>query len=651
MSLLSTIRNRFDTALRELTSDTAPMLELIRPVQDPRFGDFQANCAMSLSRHLSLPPREVAARIVAGLRIDDLCETPEIAGPGFINLRLRDSYIASRMTAIAGDERLGVEPTERPRHVVVDFSSPNVAKPMHVGHLRSTVIGDAICRTLKFAGHRVTSDNHVGDWGTQFGMIIYGYRHFVNPAAWRDDPVGELARLYKLVNQLSDYHDNLARYPGLAEAVNAAEQQLQRLQQNPDPDPGKAQKLASQARRQRESAAEALAAAESVIDSVRSRTELLALAEAQPAIARLARDETARLHGGDTGNQNLWNEFLPACLSALQRIYDRLGVRFDLTLGESYYNGMLPEVVESLKRQELATISEGAVCVFVDGNKAPFMIQKSDGAFTYATTDLATIRYRTETLQAAEILYVVDKRQSEHFQLLFRTAQKWGYDRLKLQHVSFGTVMGKDGKPYKTRAGDTVGLESLIDEAISRARVIVDENDDRRDVPLLSPTERARVAEIVGIGGIKYADLHHNRDSDYVFDWDRMLATTGDTAAYMQYAYARICGIFRRLSLDRRSFRAGDPVLITGPEERALALQLLQFDFAIDSVLSDYRPHLLTAWLFETADKFSKFYDRCSVQDAESAELRRSRLILCDFMARALHTGLALLGIETAEVM
>ncbi len=651
MSLLSTIRNRFDTALRQLTSDTAPMLELIRPVQDPRFGDFQANCAMSLSRHLSLPPREVAARIVAGLRIDDLCETPEIAGPGFINLRLRDSYIASRMTAIAGDERLGVEPTERPRHVVVDFSSPNVAKPMHVGHLRSTVIGDAICRTLKFAGHRVTSDNHVGDWGTQFGMIIYGYRHFVNPAAWQDDPVGELARLYKLVNQLSDYHDNLARYPGLAEAVNTAEQQLQRLQHNPDPDPGKAQKLASQARRQRESAAEALAAAESVIDSVRSRTELLALAESHPAIARLARDETARLHGGDTGNQNLWNEFLPACLSALQRIYDRLGVRFDITLGESYYNGMLPEVVESLKRQELATISEGAVCVFVDGNKAPFMIQKSDGAFTYATTDLATIRYRTETLQAAEILYVVDKRQSEHFQLLFRTAQKWGYDRLQLQHVSFGTVMGKDGKPYKTRAGDTVGLESLIDEAISRARVIVDENDDRRDVPLLSPTERARVAEIVGIGGIKYADLHHNRDSDYVFDWDRMLATTGDTAAYMQYAYARICGIFRRLSLDRRSFRAGDPVLITGPEERALALQLLQFDFAIDSVLSDYRPHLLTAWLFETADKFSKFYDRCSVQDAESAELRRSRLILCDFMARALHTGLALLGIETAEVM
>ncbi len=292
------------------------------------------------------------------------------------------------------------------------------------------------------------------------------------------------------------------------------------------------------------------------------------------------------------------------------------------------------------------------MCVFIEGNAAPFIIQKTDGAFTYATTDLATIQYRRETLKADEMLYVVDKRQAEHFQQLFATAALWGLKDSKFQHVSFGTVMGKDGKPYKTRAGDTVGLESLIDEAITRARKIVDENDDRRETPMLSADERATVAEIVGIGGIKYADLHHNRDSDYIFDWDKMLATTGATATYMQYAYARICGIFRKLNVDRSSLVSnGSTILLTTPEERRLALQLLMFGTSIDTMLQDYRPHTLTNWLFETADAFSKFYDRCSVQDAESEELRRSRLILCDLMARGLRTGLSLLGIQVAEIL
>ncbi len=651
MSLLTLLRSRFDSVLRSMADDTGPLLEMIRPAQDARFGDYQANFAMSLSKQLGKPPREIAAEVVSRLQLDDLCEAPEVAGPGFINLKFRSEFIAARITEIAGDDRLGVTPVDNPRHVIVDFSSPNVAKPMHVGHLRSTVIGDAICRTLRFAGHRVTSDNHIGDWGTQFGMIIYGYRHFRNDAAYAAEPVAELSRLYKLVNQLSDYHTAVQKLPVLKTVLEKAEKGVQEFQATLDAGDKKAQKQLAQLQRQAESARTELRACESTVANLQSDASLLAIADAHPNIARLAREETAKLHAGDADNQKLWDEFLPACLQALQRIYDRLGIQFDLSLGESFYNPMLPEVVESLKSKQLSTVSDGAVCVFIEGNRAPFIVQKSDGAYTYATTDLATIRYRHETLHADELLYVVDNRQSEHFQLLFQTAQHWGFEKLRMRHISFGTVMGADGKPYKTRSGDNVGLESLIDEAISRARRIIDENDNRRESPALSEEQRARVAEIVGIGGIKYADLHHNRDSDYTFDWDKMLATTGDTAAYMQYAYARICGIFRKLQIERTAVRSGCAVILSCSEERALALQLLQFDDAIRSVLSEYRPHLLTAWLFETADKFSKFYDRCSVQDAETEGLQKSRLVLCDLMARSLHTGLSLLGIETAEVM
>jgi arginyl-tRNA synthetase len=343
---------------------------------------------------------------------------------------------------------------------------------------------------------------------------------------------------------------------------------------------------------------------------------------------------------------------MPVCLAALQQIYSRLNIHFDLTLGESHFNPLLAGVVDSLQQQGLATVSEGAMCVFLEGNAAPFIVRKTDGAYTYATTDLATIQYRRDTLQADEVLYVVDSRQSEHFQQLFATARQWGCEQMSLRHVSFGTVMGSDGRPYKTRAGDTVGLESLLDEAILRARRIVDENDDRREQPLLTAEERSRVAEIVGLGAVKYADLHHSRDSDYVFDYDKMLATTGDTATYMQYAYARVCGIFRRMQISRQSLQ-GQPVAIelATPEERRLALQLLMFGYAVDSVLSDYRPHLLTQWLFETANAFSQFFDRCSVQNAETESLQRSRLVLCDLMARAIRTGLGLLGIDVAEVL
>jgi arginyl-tRNA synthetase len=650
MNLLNVLRSRFVPALSDLGVPVGPLLDQIRPAQDVRFGDFQANFAMSLAKQLGRAPRQIAEQVVSRLELDDICERPEIAGPGFINLRLRNSFLSEQIQRITGDDRLGVEPTAEPRHVVVDFSSPNIAKPMHVGHLRSTVIGDAICRILRFAGHRVTSDNHIGDWGTQFGMIIYGYRHFRNDSAFAANVVQELARLYRMVNQLCDYYKALGHLPALRQALSDQQQKLRQLEAQGQPDQLKKQIAA--ARKEAVSAAEDLQSAEDHISRVDSNPELSSAAAAHPEIVRLSREETAKLHAGDAENLALWQQFLPACLDALHQVYRRLGISFDLELGESWYNPMLPGVVEGLKAAGLASVSDGAVCVSQAHFPAPFMVQKRDGAYTYATTDLATIQHRRNVLRADEVLYVVDNRQSLHFQQLFDTAKRWGFEELRFQHVVFGTVLGSDGRPIKTRAGDSVGLESLLDEAVARARRIVDENDDQRETPLLSESERGRVAEIVGLGGIKYADLHHNRDSDYTFDWDKMLATSGDTATYMQYAYARVCGIFRRLQIDRNELRSQRPaVLITTPEERRLAIQLLSFGYAIDSVLTDYRPHLLTAWLFETADVFSGFFDRCSVQNAETPELRSSRLVFCDLMARAVQTGLSLLGIDVVEVM
>ncbi|MFN5730550.1 MAG: arginine--tRNA ligase [Planctomyces sp.] len=650
MNLLTQIKQRFAPALAGLASDVPALLDMIRPAQDAKFGDFQANFAMPLAKQLGRSPRDVAAEVLTKLQIDDLCESPEIAGPGFINLRLRTEVLAERLSRIAFDDRLGVPATEAPRTVVVDFSSPNVAKPMHVGHLRSTVIGDSIVKTLRFAGHRVTSDNHIGDWGTQFGMIIYGYRHFRDESSWRASAVGELARLYKLVNQLSDYHAAKALLPALEKNLLESRQKLHEIQQQPQDD--RTKKLVSGMKKALAAAEVELQSAQDKLAKVEGSPALLAAAAAHPEIARRAREETAKLHAGDPENTALWTQFMPVCLAALQQIYSRLNIHCDLTLGESHFTPLLAGVVDSLQQQGLATVSEGAMCVFLEGNAAPFIVRKTDGAYTYATTDLATIQYRRDTLQSDEVLYVVDSRQSEHFQQLFATARRWGCEQMSLRHVSFGTVMGSDGRPYKTRAGDTVGLESLLDEAILRARRIVDENDDRREQPLLTAEERSRVAEIVGLGAVKYADLHHSRDSDYVFDYDKMLATTGDTATYMQYAYARVCGIFRRMQISRQSLQ-GQPVAIelATPEERRLALQLLMFGYAVDSVLSDYRPHLLTQWLFETANAFSQFFDRCSVQNAETESLQRSRLVLCDLMARAIRTGLGLLGIEVAEVL
>ncbi len=658
MNILAELRGRFAAALTNLTDDPAPFAAMVRASQDPKFGDYQANCAMPLAKQVGSNPRDLAQQIIDRLHVSDLCDPPAVAGPGFINLRLRADWLEAAVNTADLDDQLGVKPPASPRKYVVDFSGPNVAKPMHVGHLRSTVIGDALCRILRALGHDVVSDNHIGDWGTQFGMIIYGYKHFLDQPAYERDPVGELARLYRRVNQLSDFTEATEQLPRLETQAAERRAALQAAETDSTLDE-KARKKALKKLREGVADAEgAVAAARSRIAAVESDESLRCDAAAHPDIARTARDETARLHAGDTENTRLWQQFLPQCIAALQRIYDRLGISFDLQLGESYYQPNLASVVHDLEERGIAAESNGATCVFIEGNDAPFIVRKSDGAFTYATTDLATIRYREEELQADAILYVVDARQSEHFGLLFETARRWGYADTEFQHVSFGTVMGEDGKPFKTRAGDTVGLESLLDQAVAQARVIVDENDDaKRDdheqpAPELDKTERQAVAEIVGIGGIKYADLRHNRESDYVFSWDKMLAKTGDTATYMQYAYARICGIFRRGGVCRDDLRAaGDRIRLSDPAERALALQIGRFPEALAAVAAEYRPNQLTQYLFETANLLSTFYEQCPVLKAPDAGTRNSRLMLVDLTGRVIERGLSLLGIAVSERM
>jgi arginyl-tRNA synthetase len=655
MSILSELRRRLAGPLAALAgSQFDECLDLVRQSQDPKFGDYQANFAMPLGKRLGRPPRDVAAQIVAGLDVAGLCDPPEVAGPGFINLRLRAAWIAERLQAAVGDERVGVPAVERPRDYVVDFSAPNVAKPMHVGHIRSTVIGDSICRTLRFLGHRVTSDNHIGDWGTQFGMILYGWRHFRDDAAYRDAPVAELARLYRLVRQLMDYHEGRAKLPKLHERLAQQEAALadERRRAAAAPDK-KAQKALRRFEAEVEGLREEVNALAASLSAVGADPTLGRLAAEHPDIERAVLAETAKLHAGDAENLRLWREFMPYCLEEIQRIYDRLGVKFDHTLGESFYNDRLGKVVEDLLARGIARESDGAIGVFLSGQDVPMLIRKQDGAFLYATTDLATVEYRMETWWPDAILYVVDHRQSMHFEHLFATVRLLGHNEVELQHVSFGTVLGNDGRPFKTRSGDTVGLEGLLDEAVRRAGEIVAANDDAKpDGPELSAAQRQAIAERVGIAALKYADLAQNRTSDYVFSYDKMLAMNGNTATYMQYAYARVRSIFARGGVDVESLRAsGAKILLDTPAERALGLAILQFGEAIELAVLDYRPNQLTGYLFDLAGRYSTFFEQCPVLKAPTDELRHSRLLLCDLTARVICKGLELLGIEVVEKM
>jgi arginyl-tRNA synthetase len=658
MNILAELRNRFRRALVALDPSARQYDEMVLPSQDAKFGDYQANCAMPLGKQLGKPPREVAQQLVTSLDLADMCEPPEIAGPGFINLRLKDEFLIDELKAMLADEaHLGVRPHANPKTIVLDYSAPNVAKPMHVGHIRSTVIGAALYRVLKELGHQVISDNHIGDWGTQFGMIIYGYKHFVDEAALNKAAVAELSRLYRLVNQLVEYHEiKSAKLPAVEKQIVDEAQRLENLHDGTELEDPKKRKEHNKKLQQAENS---LATLRESLDEMR---EKLALVDDDPTLHRLAADhagigaavlaETAALHVGDATNRVFWERFLPACREANDCIYRRLKVTFDHTLGESFYEERLAGVVADLTNRGLVKQSDGAKCIFLAGIDAPFIVQKKDGAFLYATTDLATIQYRVDTWSPDAILYVVDHRQSLHFEQLFATARLWGYDQIELTHISFGTVLGEDGKPYKTRSGTAVGLDGLLDEAVERALAIVSANDDAREQPLLSEAERKQVAERVGIGAIKYADLSHNRTSDYVFSYDKMLAMQGNTAAYMQYSYARVSSIFAKGGVDIDELRQhGDALKFTQPAERALALSLLQFNEALERVAADYRPNHLTAYLFDLASKYSSFFENCPVLKADTVETRTSRLLLCDLTARTIAHGLRLLGIEVVERM
>ena len=606
INLRSALRQAFRVALEgfsrdgvaSIDADELPgLVEQVRETADAKFGDYSGTMAMALAKKAGKKPRDVAVEIIRRLEATpgyaDLFEPPgDPVGPGFINVRVKDEALAAAVARAVADDRLGVAAVERPLTVVVDFSSPNVAKPMHVGHIRSTVIGDALARILRFRGHHVITDNHLGDWGTQFGMILWGWKHCRDDAAFAADPTAELGRLYRLVRKVAD---------------------------------AKPEELA----------ADPVAAA---------------LVAAHPDAAREVLAETAKLHEGDPENRALWERFMPVCRGEIDRIYQRLHVTFDHTLGESFFHPLLGGVVADLLAAGLARESRGAIGVFLGGeDDPPLLIRKADGAFLYATTDLATIRWRREHWKPDRILYVVDHRQSQHFEQVFETARRWGCGAVDLVHVAFGTVLGEDGKPFKTRAGDTVGLEALLDEGVERAAAIVGSGDEGRAG--MSDEDRRHVAETVGIGAIKYADLSQNRTTDYVFSFDKMLQLTGNTAAYMQYAVARVEGIFTKGGVDREALRrAGHGVQVSDPRERALALELLRFGEVLEDVEADSRPNVLTAWLYDLAGRYSTFYDALPVLKAAGAD-RESRLALCDLTGRVLRRGLELLGIGTVEKM
>jgi len=585
MNLQREIANRLQAAIAVAWPEAAETDPMVAPAQNPQFGDYQANCAMSLSKKLKRKPQDVAQAIVEAMDVGDMMEPPEIAGPGFINMRLKRDFLERTLTGVAGDERLGVPLPERTRTVVVDFSAPNTCKPMHVGHIRSTVIGDAICRLLRLLGHKVAADNHLGDWGTQFGLLIAGYKR------WRDEPLRsghqleDLVELYKKAN---------------------------------------------------------------------------ALAEQDATFQEQARQELAKLQAGDPENLKLWHLYRELSERHFQSIYDRLDVHFDEVLGESFYNDMLPGVVEELAEvKELASAglarrSQGAMCIFWDDDSLPpMLVQKSDGAFLYATTDLATLKYRRKTWNPDEIVYVTDARQRLHFKQLFSVGQRWGVaEGIRLRHIWFGTILGPDGRPLKTRSGDLVPLEDVLDEAERRARKIVREKN-----PDLSDDETAEIARVVGLGAIKYADLSQNRQSDFLFDWDKMLAMQGNTAPYLQYAYARIRSIFRKATTQATTQAAkgakeigGAPLALSHPAERSLALKLLQFPETIESAADDYRLNLICSYLFELSSAFALLYESCPVLKSKP-EQRASRLKLCEVTARVLKTGLDVLGIKVVERM
>lgn len=671
MNLSALLRAHFYTAVASLTDDPAPFAGMIRVAADPRFGDYQSNACMSLGKHIGKPPREVADLLVKKLDLDAICETPEVAGPGFINLRFRDDFLSQSLFEMLHHERAGVELTPTPERILIDYSSPNVAKPMHVGHIRSTVIGAALANMFRFMGHDVITDNHLGDWGTQFGIIIYGYKHFGDADIVAANPVPELAKLYRLTNQLIEYQkakksllslqEKLAATEAAAATETAAFEMLANDGKIVVKDAKKAEKAAQAAVRRVDAVSTEIDATQAKVDAVEHDPELAAIASQHADVPAAVLRETAKMHEGDAENRALWEKFLPHCKDEINRVYDRLDVKFDHTLGESFYHDRLPGVVATLEQLGLTTVSDGAICVFLEGYESPMIIQKRDGAYLYATTDLATLQYRQEIFAPNRILYVVDSRQSEHFEKFFAMAMPLGMKDIELVHVQFGTVLGADGRPMKTRSGSLIGLESLLNDAVSRAKEVVC-NPERLSMltPPMLEAEQNQIAETVGIGAIKYADLSHHRATDYRFDMDKMVSLEGNTATYMQYSYSRTQSILRRVAEEKKienieswliANTVADQLRLSEPAERTLAIALLRFEDAIEGAIGAYAPNQLCDYLYETAKNYSTFNDACRVLGNTDPVVLRTRLTLVILTGRVIKQGLKLLGIGVSERM
>jgi len=512
---------------------------------------------------------------------------------------------------------------------------------------------------FRFLGFRVITDNHLGDWGTQFGIIIYGYKHFGDPEVVLTDPVAELTKLYRLVNQLVDYRKSLKSLDALGDTIAQSAESLAEAQERVEAAESKEQKKAKKsvaaAERRLASAKANLESAEQKIKAVDSDPVICEHAKAHPNIDAAVLEETAKLHSGDAENIALWEKFLPHCEDEIDRIYKRLDICFDHTLGESFYHSMLGDVVAKLEQQGLARESDGAICLFLPEFDSPMIVRKQDGAYLYATTDLATLQYRLAEFDPGEILYVVDTRQSEHFDKLFAVADHLGLEQVKLTHVNFGTVLGEDGRPMKTRSGTLIGLEGLLDDAVDRARKVVCDPDRLANFePPMDLSEQEMVAEAVGIGAIKFADLSHHRTSDYRFSLDKMVALDGNTSAYVQYSYARTQKILEKAEKcesDIIEMVATHGMQLTHRAERDLALMLIKFEEALHAVHKDYAPNHLVDYLLETAKAYSKFNDKCHVLRAESEAIQSARLTLVSLTGRVLQTGLGLLGVNVVSRM
>ena len=557
----------------------------LSPATDPRFGDYQTNAALVLGKQRRENPHSVAEKIVAHFDAGDVCETPTVAGAGFINFTLRADATAKKAIEILQDDRLGVAEAKSRRRIVIDFGSPNVAKPMHVGHIRSIVLGDALARIAAFLGHEVIRDNHIGDWGTQFGMVIWGWKNLLDREALQRDPLSEIVRVYKETNERATHDSN---------------------------------------------------------------------------VREACRQELIKLQAGDKENTNIWNQCVAFSMQDFERVYDLLDIHYDLQCGESFYNDRLSGVVDRLLKSGIAEISEGAVVVFFrdipELADKPLIVRKRDGGFNYATTDLATIDYRINDLKTDIIWYVVGAPQSLHFKQIFEIARREGYTA-ELRHITFGSILGEDRKLMKTRSGENVPLRDLLNEACKRARKIVDEKN-----PELTEEEKSHIADKVGIGAVKYADLSQYRMTDYVFSWDKMLSLHGNTAPYLQNAYVRIRSIFRkagesavatplrRVEGERGHRPVATSLTLTDLTELNLAKRLCQFAEIVPQVLNDFRPNILANYLFELANSFHAFYEACPVLKSEEPT-RSSRLGLCDLTGRILKQGLGLLGIKVPDKM